>query len=95
MTELQQFLKHNCRGKENAVTSKILECRFGCKGTDIRRMVNDLRCAGIPICSGRNGYYYATGKNEIATTVAHLDGRIQKIKAAQSGLLGYLQRDKK
>ena len=87
MTQLKDYLQSNCRGQENAVTSKILEAQFGCKGSDIRRTVNDLRSIGVPICSGRNGYYYATRDNEITATIAHLEGRIEKIKAAQNGLL--------
>lgn len=90
MAGIKEFLQDNCRGQENAVTSKILEDIFGCKGSDIRHTVNDLRRSGVPICSGRNGYYYATRKNEITATIAHLEGRMAKIKAAQSGLLNSL-----
>lgn len=74
------------KGKENAVKSKQIEARFHCKGTEVRHMVNELRCKGVPICSNRNGYYYAESNDDIRRTIAHLDGRISKIKAAQSGM---------
>ena len=28
-----------------------LQARFHCKGAEVRRMVNELRCKGVPICS--------------------------------------------
>lgn len=91
MDDLKIYLQQHYRGKENAVKSNILESQFGCKGADIRRMVNDLRCQGVPICSGRTGYYYAADKNEVASTVANLNGRIDKIQAAKTGLLNAIR----
>lgn len=57
------------------------------KGTEIRRIVNSLRCKGEPICSDLDGYYYADNQLEIKATIAQLSSRIQKIAQARDGLL--------
>lgn len=58
---LQKILEREHQGKDNAIVSRALEERLGCKGTMIREMVNELRSAGVPICSDRNGYYISCG----------------------------------
>ena len=57
------------------------------KGTEIRRIVNSLRCKGEPISSDLDGYYYADNQLEIKATIAQLSSRIQKIAQARDGLL--------
>jgi len=91
VTELENYLHNECRGKQNAVTSLILERRFRCRGTEIRSMVNDLRCVGVPICSGRKGYYYADSIEDVTGTVANLESRIKKMREAQKGLLNKMK----
>lgn len=93
MNEFETLLKENHRGKENAVLSRALEQRLGCKGTDIRHMVNDLRCRGVPICSCAFGYYYAADTTEIKRTISSLSNRIQKIQAAMDGLCSCLRNE--
>ena len=88
MDEFERYLKAYCNGEENAVKSPVLESVFNCKGSEIRKMVNDCRCRGVPACSGPIGYYYSTEKSDINKTVANLTGRIEKIEAALNGLLG-------
>lgn len=80
------YLKMNCRGSDKAVSSKTLEAAFCVKGTEIRKMVNSLRCKGQPICSDFYGYYYAANQHEIDATVAQLNSRIRKIAQAKDGL---------
>ena len=72
---------------DNPVSSKMLETVFHVKGTEIRRMVNSLRCKGEPICSDLDGYYYADNQHEINATIAQLSSRIHKIAQARDGLL--------
>lgn len=55
----EQYMRTQHKGKANAVKSREIEAAFHCKGAEVRRMVNDLRCKGIPICSCNEGYYYA------------------------------------
>ena len=86
MKSFERYMLNEHKGRKNAVTSREIEARFHCKGAEVRRMVNELRCGGVPICSCNKGYYYATNDQEVKETVAHLEGRIKKIRAAQDGM---------
>ena len=92
MNTFERYMQKEHSGKANAVKSKVIEARFHCKGAEVRRMVNELRCKGVPICSSNQGYYYATSNEEIQETIAHLEGRIKKIRAAQDGIKTLLKK---
>ena len=93
MNSFERYMQTEHSGKENAVKSKVIEARFHCKGAEVRRMVNELRCRGVPICSNSHGYFYATSNDEIQETIAHLEGRIKKIRAAQDGIKTLLKKE--
>lgn len=62
-----------------------------CLGIDtpmIRRIINDLRCDGVPVCANRKGYYLTTDEDEIRKTVESLERRIKHIQGAVNGLKG-------
>ena len=86
MKTFEKYMKDEHTGKENAIKSKTLESLFRCKGKEIRHMVNELRCLGVPICSCSQGYFYSTCPSDIRETINHLAGRADKIKAAHDGL---------
>ncbi len=90
----EKFMSSEHTGKRNAVTSREIEAKFRCKGTEVRKMVNDLRCQGVPICSCSKGYFYAETEDEVRHTIAHLDGRITAIEAARSGMNSVLNKYK-
>ena len=83
---LQKILEREHQGKDNAIVSRALEERLGCKGTMIREMVNELRSAGVTICSDRNGYYIAKCREELDRTIVQLKSRVKKIQSAIDGL---------
>ena len=93
MNSFERYMQKEHSGKANAVKSKVIEARFHCKGSGVRRMVNELRCKGVPICSSSKGYFYATSNEEIQETIAHLEGRIKKIRAAQDGIKKLLKKE--
>lgn len=93
MTDFEGFLRNEHTGKANAVLSSVIEHRFGCKGTEVRRMVNDLRCRGVPICSCAFGYYYGANDTEIKRTVSSLTNRIKKIQSAVNGMSSCLKKN--
>ncbi len=86
MTAFEKYMKAEHIGRENAIKSRALECLFRCKGIEIRRMVNELRCHGVPICSCSQGYFYSTNPPDIRETIKHLAGRASKIQAAHDGM---------
>lgn len=89
----EKYMKNEHTGRDNAIKSKALESIFHCKGIEIRQMVNELRCHGVPICSCNQGYYYSTRTADVRETIKHLEGRASKIKAAQDGMEKYLAED--
>ena len=84
---LCEHLKKYHRGQESAASSRELEAAFHLKGTELRRVINRLRCNSFPICSDATGYFYAKQPSEIKATIAQLTGRISKISAAAKGLM--------
>lgn len=86
MTAFEKYMKNEHMGRDNAIKSKALEGIFRCKGIEIRHMVNELRCLGVPICSCSQGYFYSTNPPDIRETLNHLAGRASKIKAAHDGM---------
>ena len=84
---LCEHLKKYHQGQESAASSRELEAAFHLKGTELRRVINRLRCNSSPICSDATGYFYAKRPSEIKATVAQLSGRISKISAAAKGLM--------
>ena len=86
MDEIETFLSTKCIGKKNAVKSSVLESMFQLKGSEVRKIINRIRCNGQPICSGSTGYYYASTEADIRKTIRNLNGRIDKINAAKNRL---------
>ena len=84
--KFERFMCDEHKGRRKAITSKEIENDFQCKGTEVRRTVNELRSNGVPICSSPIGYYYAETKSEIKDTLAHLESRIKKIEKAKEGM---------
>lgn len=82
-----QYLKWHHTGRENAIPSHRLESRFRISGRKLRDHINTLRCAGHPICSDENGYYYAQDEQELMATIRQLTSRIGNIAGAKNGLV--------
>lgn len=73
-------------GKENKITSRELGEITHLKGNAIRREVNRLRTAGLPIASDKEGYYIATNAEEITATIRNLQSRRNAMNRAIEGL---------
>lgn len=82
-----RFLREHHTGRANAASNKTLEAAFNIKGSEVRKIVNSLRCAGYPVCSDTADYYYAATHEEVNATIAQLNGRITKISNARNELL--------
>ena len=68
-----------CNGRQLA---KYLDVNDGV----IRRIINDLRCDGVPVCANRKGYYLTDDEDEIRKTIVSLERRINHIQNAVDGL---------
>ncbi|SHE61414.1 HTH domain-containing protein [Tissierella praeacuta DSM 18095] len=81
------YIKKYHQGKEKAVSSAYLQRRFSISSRTVRKIVNQLRNDGNPICSDENGYYYATDKDEVLNSVYQMTSRIREIAKAKNGLI--------
>lgn len=84
--DLKNHLKTYCAGRRNATKSAELEHRLHMSGNDLRKQVNRLRKKGVPIASGREGYYYAATAGEVYSTIRQLREMERGLQAAIRGL---------
>lgn len=84
--DLKNHLKTYCAGRRNATKSAELEHRLHMSGNDLRKQVNRLRKKGVPIASGREGYYYAATAGEVYSTIRQLREMEHGLQAAIRGL---------
>ena len=86
-SQVLAYLRKSHKGRKKAITSGKLESVFNIKGSEVRRIINELRCCGHPVCSDNTGYYFAGSKKELNETIAQLTGRAEKILSARDGLV--------
>lgn len=87
-----EYLKENHQGRERAVSSSCLQKRLSISSRTIRKIVNQLRNDGVPICSDENGYYYAGDRDEVLNSIYQMTSRIREIARAKNGLVRSLNR---
>ena len=85
------YIKKFHTGKEKAVSSTYLQSRFCISSRTVRKLVNQLRNDGNPICSGDNGYYYAADRKELLASIGQMTSRIREIAKAKRGLVKALE----
>lgn len=81
------YIKKYHQGREKAVSSAYLQKKFSISSRTVRKIVNQLRNDGNPICSDENGYYYAIDKDEVLNSVYQMNSRIKEIAKAKNGLV--------
>ena len=85
------YIKQCHAGKEKAVSSVYLQNRFCISSRTVRKLVNQLRNDGNPICSGDNGYFYAADRKELLASIGQMTSRIREIAKAKRGLAKALE----
>lgn len=85
--ELQDYLLRQCRGRERSVSGRQLERTMRTSENDLRKQVNRLRREGVPIASGRSGYFYADTAGEVYSTIQSL----KKMRAGLDGAIAGLE----
>ena len=88
--KLTAYLKGGFKGRNKTIKSAELERAMEMSGTDLRKLVNKLRRKAIPICSGRDGYFYARTAGDILRTIRQLKIMIKGLQAAVDGLTAAL-----
>lgn len=73
--------------KENGlITAKRLATITGHTESFVRKIINEARSRGTPICSTRFGYYYSTEHRDVIDTVEFLTRRVNTQIQAINGL---------
>lgn len=90
--KLIAYLKGGFKGRQRTIKSAELERAMDMSGTDLRKLVNKLRRKAVPICSGRDGYFYARTAGDIVRTIRALRVMIKGLQAAVDGLLAALDK---
>lgn len=84
--KLLAYLKGACVGRAYRVSGAELGQTLDISGTDLRKLVNRLRQKGKPVCSDRNGYFYAATAGEVYATIRQLRRMVDGLEAAIHGL---------
>lgn len=84
--QLQEYLKKHCVGKKRVVSAGTLALALNMHEKELRKLVNRLRREGVPIASGREGYYYASNAGEVYATIRSLRKMAAGLDAAICGL---------
>ena len=87
-SQLLEYLRRHCHGRENAVSGKRLKKMFRVREAELRKMVHNLRVGGIPICSDRTGYFFPANALEVIATIGHLRRMRDGVDASIRGLEG-------
>lgn len=85
--QLLEYLRKFHAGREGAVTGVELEKTFRISGTELRKLVHNLRIEGCPICSDRTGYFYPRTGGEVLATILQLQRMEVGIGRAIHGLV--------
>lgn len=86
--ELLKYLKKHCFGQRNAMGGETLMKVFRISGTELRKLVHNLRVDGVPICSDRTGYFFPANAWEVIATIGHLRRMRDGVDASIHGLEG-------
>ena len=86
MSQEYSVVEHILLCGEVPSTAKELAILFGVNQATIRKIINEYRSEGIPICSSHKGYYYSETAEDIVRTIASLKRRVGSIQKAIDGL---------
>ena len=84
---IETFLREHHTGEEKAVHSKDLEDLFLISGRILRKYIKQLRDDEVPICSCKNGYYYAKDQTEVKKSAAFLGNLSDSVSNTRMNLL--------
>ena len=84
--QLAEVLRTVCYGRKNAMSAEHLISATHTSATVLRNQINRLRCEGVPIASGSEGYFYAATAGEIYATIRDLKKMQAGIDRAVCGL---------
>ena len=90
MERVVNYIK-NHGSAESPVMNGEISSQLNMTTVNVRRLINQARREGIPICSCSKGYYYSEDKTDILETIDSLMSRTISVEKAISGLLTALR----
>ena len=84
---IEVFLRDHHKGEERAIHSKELEALFSLTGRSLRRRISALRKEEVPICSSKDGYFYAKDQEEIRKCAGMLGNLSDGVNSSRMSLL--------
>lgn len=90
MKPITQYIMKHSNGKKSPVCGSTIAAVFSMPQAAVRKLINEARSAGDPICSCGKGYYIPTDKSEIEETINSIEGRIAGMTKAIDGLRSLL-----
>jgi len=87
-TSVRRYLetKKDIWVKSYEIMEDLKEIGVEFKGERLRKIINYLRCLGVPIASGNLGYCYTFNKDLRIETIMSLKSRIESTLAAIEGM---------
>lgn len=76
------------RDTGRSITAKELSALTGKKEAYIRKLINEERANGIPICSTTRGYHLSNDDEDVQSTINFLKRRVNTQMRAILGLMG-------
>lgn len=79
------YLMDNAR-KSDPISGRKLAGVFGISGQEVRRIVNQGRAEGNPICANGDGYYIPEEPNDLLENIASMQHRMKSMQKAINGM---------
>ena len=85
--QLLTYLKANCAGRRNSKTRSQLQRTLNVSKDQLTNLVHRMRCKGVPIAGGPDGYFYAQNAGELHATIRWLEKMVQTLLKSINGLV--------
>jgi len=90
--QLLTYLKANCAGRQNTQTRAQLQRALNISKDQLTNLVHRMRCKGMPIAGGPEGYFYAQNAGELHATIRWLEKMVRTLLKSIHGLEGALEK---
>lgn len=89
--DIADYLREYHTSEAEAIKNRELRELFNLTDRQVRRVVNELRCEGVAICSSSEGYWYSDDRADIKRTIHKMEAQICNMKCSIAGLQKALQ----
>ena len=84
--DIAEYLKEYHTTEADAIKNRELRELFNLTDRQVRRIVHELRCKGVAICSSSEGYWYSENRADIKRTLHKMEAQIQDMEYSIAGL---------